>query len=85
MSSVSAAGPAATRVCFGLFPGTSSPTISSEHFTTHFDYLHLAALLFFACQFIAGPLMDALSDSSLFNRYGDFKHSHRANNLKNVI
>lgn len=35
----------------------------------------------FACQFVAGPLMDALSESSLFNRYGHFKQSHQANEI----
>lgn len=35
----------------------------------------------FARQFVAGPLMDALSESSLFNRYGNFKQPHQANKI----
>lgn len=46
MSSAPAASPAAARVCFGLFSGTSSPKIPSEHFTTYFDYLNYTLLLF---------------------------------------
>lgn len=66
MSSAPAAGPAAARLCFGLFSGTKTHTQFSPSTFGIIRY-HCS---FFAHQFIAGPLMDVLSESSLFNRYG---------------
>lgn len=82
MSSAPAAGPAAARICFGLFSGTSSRTLPVYY---GHDHLNFTALLFFAQQFITSSLMDVLSESSLFNRCGHFQLSHQANKEKSVF